>query len=128
MRPRNGSSSPIPYLTAPSLADMPYSVTIAPATFLAYAFATRGRAVLGAWRQGVGRMLVSGGVLGIGSFGAFLWALSTAPVAGVAALRETSVIFAALIGAVVLGERATPVRHLAAALVAAGVVAMAVGR
>lgn len=98
------------------------------ATFLAYAFATRGRAVLGAWRQGVGRMLVSGGVLGIGSFGAFLWALSTAPVAGVAALRETSVIFAALIGAVVLGERATPVRHLAAALVAAGVVAMAVGR
>ena len=97
------------------------------ATFLAYAFATRGRAVLGAWREGIGRVVVSG-VLGIGSFGAFLWALSTAPVAGVTALRETSVIFAALIGAVVLGERATPIRYLATALVAAGVAAMALGR
>ncbi len=97
------------------------------ATFLAYAFLARGRAVLGAWREGIGRMLISG-VLGIGSFGAFLWALSTAPVAGVTALRETSVIFAALIGAVVLGERATPIRHLATLLVAAGVITMALGR
>jgi uncharacterized membrane protein len=72
-------------------------------------------------------MLVSG-VLGIGSFGAFLWALSQASVGGVAALRETSVIFAALIGAVVLRERATMLRHLATVLVAAGVATMALGR
>jgi len=96
-------------------------------TFLAYAFATRGRAVFGTWREGVGRVLVSG-LLGIGSFGAFLWALSTAPIAGVTALRETSVIFAALIGVAVLSERPTATRHAATALVAAGVIVMALGR
>ncbi len=37
MRPRNGSSSPVPYLTAPSLALMPYSVTMARATLVAIA-------------------------------------------------------------------------------------------
>ena len=37
------------------------------AAFLLYAFATRGRAVLGAWREGPGRVLLSG-LLGILSF------------------------------------------------------------
>jgi len=97
------------------------------AAFLGYAFAVRGRAVLGAWREGMGRVLVSG-LLGIGSFGAFLWALSRAPVGGVAALRETSVIFAAILGVAVLGERPTALRHVATALVAVGVITMAVAR
>jgi drug/metabolite transporter (DMT)-like permease len=97
------------------------------ATFLAYAFATRGRAVLAAWRAGAGRVIVSG-LLGVLSFGTFLWALAQAPVGGVAALRETSVIFAALIGTLALGERASWRRHAAAFLVMAGAAVMALGR
>ncbi|MCC7045996.1 MAG: EamA family transporter [Alphaproteobacteria bacterium] len=97
------------------------------ATFLAYAFAARGRAVIGVWRAGPGRVLLSG-LLGILSFGTFLWALGRAPVGGVAALRETSVIFAALIGTVILGERATWRRHAAALLVMLGAVTMGLWR
>lgn len=96
-------------------------------TFLAYACATRGAAVIGAWREGVGRVLLSG-VLGILSFGTFLWALARAPVGAVAALRETSVIFAALIGAFVLGEAAGWRRHAAALLVMLGAGTMALWR
>lgn len=98
------------------------------AAFLLYAFATRGRAVvLGAWREGPGRVLLSG-LLGILSFGTFVWALSRAPVGGVAALRETSAIFAALIGTLALGERATVTRFTAAVLVALGAATMALWR
>lgn len=94
------------------------------AAFLAYAFATRGTAVLATWRQGWGKVLVSG-LLGIGSFGVFMWALGRAPVGGVSALRETSVLFAAILGTVALGEPATWWRHAAAILVTAGVMAIA---
>lgn len=94
------------------------------AAFLAYAFLTRGRSVLATWRQGWGRVLVSG-LLGLGSFGAFMWALGRAPVGGVSALRETSVLFAAILATVALGEAATRLRHAAALLVMAGVMAIA---
>ena len=46
------------------------------------------------------------------------------PIALVAALRETSVIFGTVIAAVFLRERFGPIRYLAAALVTAGAVAM----
>ena len=42
--------------------------------------------------------------LSAGAYGVALWAMTRAPVAAVAALRETSVIFAALIGAWLLKE------------------------
>ena len=51
-----------------------------------------------------------------------IWAMSRSPMALVASLRETSVIFGALIGAVLLGEPFGHRRVLAAAVVAAGVV------
>ena len=57
-----------------------------------------------------------------------MWALGRAPVGAVSALRETSVIFAALIGAVLLGERATWKRYAAAAAVAAGVSVIALAK
>ena len=50
--------------------------------------------------------------------------MTVAPVALVAALRETSVLFAALIGARVLGERLTRLRWIGVAAVVAGVVAL----
>ena len=67
---------------------------------------------------------VVGGALSAVAYGIALWAMTRAPVAAVAALRETSVIFAALIGAWLLKEGHV-VRRLASALVvAAGVVAL----
>ncbi len=63
-----------------------------------------------------------GGVFTIGAYGTALWAMTQAPVALVATLRETSVVFAALMGALFLGERLTRRRMVATALVFAGLV------
>lgn len=95
--------------------------------FVAYAIATRGDQAIRAWREGWRRVLVSGW-LGLISFGVFMWALGRAQVGAVSALRETSVLFAALIGSVVLRERATWMRYTAAAAVAAGVGIIALAR
>jgi len=69
-----------------------------------------------------------GGVLGISSYGLALYALSMSAMAAIAALRETSVIFAAAIGALVLGEPFGRRRILAAAVVAAGVISLQFAR
>jgi len=65
-----------------------------------------------------------GGALSAGAYGVVLWAMTRAPVAAVAALRETSVIFAALIGAWLLKEGHIARRLAGAAIVAAGVIAL----
>jgi drug/metabolite transporter (DMT)-like permease len=65
-----------------------------------------------------------GGALSAGAYGVALWAMTRAPVAAVAALRETSVIFAALIGAWLLKEGHFARRLAGAATVAAGVIAL----
>ena len=67
-----------------------------------------------------------GGVLSSAAYGVALWAMTRAPVAAVAALRETSVIFAALIGAWLLKEGHVRRRLAGAAVVAAGVIALKV--
>lgn len=59
------------------------------------------------------------------SYGAYaisIWAMTVAPIAVVAALRETSILFAVGIGWLVFGERMTPNKALAAALIVAGVI------
>jgi drug/metabolite transporter (DMT)-like permease len=48
--------------------------------------------------------------------------MTVAPIALVAALRETSILFAVLIGWLVFGERMTPNKAVAAALIVGGVV------
>ena len=69
------------------------------------------------------RGLVGGALSGI-AYGIALWAMTRAPVAAVAALRETSVIFAALIGAWLLKEGHVVRRLASATVVLAGVVAL----
>jgi len=64
------------------------------------------------------------GALSLGAYWIAIWAFTQAPLAQVAALRETSVMFAMLIGVVLLGERAGPWRWIAAALILSGVVMM----
>lgn len=71
------------------------------------------------WLRGV-----VGAVLSGLSYGIALWAMTRAPVAAVAALRETSVIFAALIGAWILKEGHIGPRLGGAAVVLAGVIAL----
>jgi drug/metabolite transporter (DMT)-like permease len=51
-----------------------------------------------------------------------LWAMTLAPIALVAALRETSVLFGSLIAVAVLGEPLRPVRIAAALLIVGGLV------
>jgi phosphonate utilization associated putative membrane protein len=68
-----------------------------------------------------------GGCASIGSYAIALWAMTRAPVASVAALRETSVLFAALLGVWLLGERFGAQRMAGTVLVVAGVVALRMG-
>ena len=72
------------------------------------------------WR----RTLVSG-LLGTVAFSILLWALSRGPIGGVSALRETSVLFASLIGVLVLREKWSGSRAAGIVLIAAGIVAFA---
>ncbi len=63
-----------------------------------------------------------GGVISIVAYTIVLWAQTSGALAPIAALRETSIVFAALIGAVFLGERLGARRAIAAGVVLAGVV------
>ena len=64
---------------------------------------------------------VAGGALQLTAYGLVVWSLALAPMAAVSALRETSVLFAAIIGVKLLGEPLGTHRIAAAALVAAGI-------
>lgn len=66
-----------------------------------------------------------GGVLSVLAYGLVLYAKTIAPLAAVSAVRESSVIIAALIGVVLFGERPWGRRVVAAMIVAAGVILLA---
>jgi phosphonate utilization associated putative membrane protein len=68
-----------------------------------------------------------GAAASLGSYGIALWAMTKAPVATVAALRETSVLFAAVLGAWFLKEAFTFRRAAATATIVAGVMALRIG-
>jgi drug/metabolite transporter (DMT)-like permease len=70
-------------------------------------------------------VLAGAGVLG--AYALTLAALTRAPAAPVAALRETGVLFATAFAAVVLHERVSPARAAGAAAVVAGVALIALG-
>lgn len=79
------------------------------------------------WRgvQAMGVRVVASGILGLGSFGVFLWALSRAPVGPVVALRESSVLFVIAIAAIAQREPLSIQRLLAALAIFAGIVTIA---
>jgi drug/metabolite transporter (DMT)-like permease len=56
-----------------------------------------------------------------GAYAVSVWAMTIAPIAVVAALRETSILFAVLIGWLVFGERMTRGKALAALVIVSGV-------
>ena len=63
---------------------------------------------------------VSGGLISLAAYGAIIWAMQGNAMGAVSALRETSVVFAALLGAAFLGERLTTWRIAACCIIAAG--------
>lgn len=70
---------------------------------------------------------IAGGLCGLGSYGIAIWAMTLAPIALVAALRETSVIFGTIMAVIFLGERLTRLRITAIALVMAGAMLIRLG-
>jgi drug/metabolite transporter (DMT)-like permease len=89
----------------------------------AVVLARRGRELPAYLRRHWGRTL-AGGALSVGSYGIALWAMTLAPIALVAVLRETSVIFGAVLGALFLNEKMTRRRLAATGAVMAGLVAL----
>jgi len=81
----------------------------------------RGRAVIpefaSFWKEGL-----IGGALSLASYWIAIWAMTVAPIPLVAALRETSVLFAAVIAIVVLKEPLQRPRVIAALMIVAGLV------
>lgn len=71
----------------------------------------------------VGTSLI-GGLVSIGAYGIVIWAMQSGAMGGVSALRETSVVFAALIGRLFLGEAMSAKRWTVCAVVAAGAVCL----
>jgi drug/metabolite transporter (DMT)-like permease len=88
---------------------------------LPYAIFRDGRDVVPAmqrfWRRGL-----AGGALQLLSYGIAIWAMTVAPIAIVATLRETSVLFGAIIAVVVLKEPLRTARILAACLIVCGLI------
>lgn len=66
------------------------------------------------------RTAAAGAVLSTTAYAIAIWAMTVAPIALVAALRETSVLFAALFASLILREPILPARLVAAGLVLAG--------
>ncbi|MDN2710720.1 DMT family transporter [Janthinobacterium sp. SUN118] len=110
----------------------------APATYTMWIFvlngaglllwtAVRRPADLLAYAQTQWQLAAFGGFGTLASYGLALWAMTQAPVAAIAALRETSILFAIAIAALFLREKISPRRYLAIGLIAAGAVLMRAG-
>ncbi len=111
----------------------------APFSYIAWVFAIdslplllalpvlRGRASLAYLRRNwlIG---LAGGLLSLGAYGIAIWAMSRGAMGEVAALRETGVVFAALIGWLALGEPLGRRRIAASCAVAAGIILLGIGR
>jgi len=90
---------------------------VLPAAVAARRRGTLASVVRANWRAGL-----LGGAMSLGAYWTVIWAMTQAPLALVAALRETSVVFAALIGCLLLGEGLGRWRIASAGVVALGIV------
>ena len=94
--------------------------------FLVFAIWRRGWSILPADAAEL-RNGVLGGLVSLGAYGCVIWAFSQGPMAHIVALRETSVLIAAGIGAYLLKEPFGPRRIAASAVVAGGAVLLNAG-
>ena len=89
--------------------------------FIGMVWARRGNAWLHTIKQNTSTTLISG-LLGTTAFMVFVWALSQSTIGSVAALRETSILFATLIGFLFLKEKFSLSRMFATVMVTLGVI------
>ncbi|KAB7696707.1 DMT family transporter [Plesiomonas shigelloides] len=111
--------------------DMPirYALWLFSLTALLTPFLLRRYAGVHWWRPGR-RVLVRsaiGGALSLIAYGIVIWAMSQAPIGLVAALRESSVLFALLLSVVWLGEPLQRRRLLAGLTILAGILLLKLG-
>ncbi len=90
--------------------------------FATGALAFKGLDVLPRNRRAWGVGLLASGA-SYGAYAVSIWAMTRAPIAVVAAVRETSILFAVLIGWIAFGERMTRGKALAAVVIVLGVIA-----
>ncbi|MBM3531917.1 MAG: EamA family transporter [Alphaproteobacteria bacterium] len=109
------SQDPLAYIVWLNICEGPWVMVVA-------LFQRRGR-VIGHLRHHWWRGVV-GGIIATVGYGIAIWALSLGAMAHVAAIRETSVLFAALMGTFLLGESFGRRRIVAAALVVVGLLTM----
>ena len=105
-----GSASPIGYVIWMNLCAAPFLPL--------YVLATRGRRALAS--AGLGPQRFAAAMVAMTSYGIAVWALSQGSIGRVAVLRETSVLFAAVLGSVVLREPFGGRRIFSAALIVLG--------
>lgn len=85
-------------------------------------YLARGRRAMFAVPPTEAAKAASGGLISLAAYGAIIWAMQGNAMGAVSALRETSVVFAALLGASFLGERLTAWRAAACCIIALGAV------
>jgi phosphonate utilization associated putative membrane protein len=90
-------------------------------------FMRRSGAVVWPYARKRAPVAVIGAAASLGSYGIALWAMTRAPVAVVAALRETSVLFAAVLGTLYLKESFNMRRAAGTAAIVVGVMALRLG-
>ena len=95
--------------------------------FALLVLARRGWSQVGPYARRRWPLSILGAAASLASYGLALWAMTHAPVATVAALRETSVLFAAVLGVWFLKEAFTIRRVVGSAIIVAGVVALRLG-
>jgi len=95
--------------------------------FACIVFLRRERAVVWPYVRSRWPVALVAAAASLASYGIALWAMTRAPVATVAALRETSVLFAALLGSWFLKEVFTLRRAIGTAIIVAGVMALRLG-
>ncbi len=113
-------------------------VSGAPATYVAWILlaggavtvagqiALKGRTVIDGLARRIPLALTSG-VMGYAAYAIAVWAMTVAPIGAVAAVRESSVLFATALGAAILHEKFGALRWVAAVLVVAGLVLVKTG-
>ncbi len=96
-------------------------MVVAGVFYVPVAVAINGTAILRAPLRGWALGLAAG-ALSLMAYAIAVWAMTKAPIAVVAAVRETSILFAVLIGWLVFGEKMTRSKALAAVVIVSGVV------
>jgi drug/metabolite transporter (DMT)-like permease len=107
-------------------------------SYAAWLFVLQGAPMPLIWLAARGRLTIrlgdretlkamAGGVLSMLAYGVIIWALTLGPMGRISALRETSILFATVLGVAFLGERLTVRRAASAVMVAAGAIILAAG-